>query len=210
MKKLLLVAAIAGAIPFAAQAESNFTSAASGALSATARLNFTVTIPRVMYLQVGTGTNFSTVSTVDGLTFTVPGASVGAGGAIAGAGGDLTGGAVTVRVLGNAGNLSLNSGVTGQLSNGTNTIPWSAITVTAAPLTAGTTAGFTNAAITHPAFSATTGAGPTATAFTAVNTVVRQESKWTFAYDNTGVYAPGTYGATVANNGVVTYTLTSP
>ena len=210
MKKLLLIAALAGVFPLASQAESTFVSAATGQLSATARLNFTVTIPRVMYLQVGTGTNFTTVGTVDALQFAVPAASIGAGGTIAGTGGDLGAGAVTVRVLGNVGNLSLNSGVTGQLSNGASTIPWSAITVAAAPLTGATTAGFTNAAITPPPISTTTGAGPTPTTFTATNTVVRQESKWTFTYDNTGVYPPGTYGSTVANNGVVTYTLTSP
>lgn len=209
MKKLLLIAALAGVFPLASQAESTFVSAATGQLSATARLNFTVTIPRVMYLQVGTGTNFTTVGTVDALQFAVPAASIGAGGTIAGTGGDLGVGAVTVRVLGNAGNLSLNSGVTGQLSNGTSNIPWSAITVAAAPLST-PTAGFTNTAITPPPISTTSGAGPTPTTFTATNTVVRQESKWTFAYNNTGVYPPGTYGSTVANNGVVTYTLTSP
>lgn len=210
MKNLLIATVLATTFPFAAHAESNFTAAVSGQLSATARLNFTVTIPRAMYLQVGTGTNFTTVGTIDSLNFVVPPGAVGAGGSIAGTGGDLGAGAVTVRVLGNVGNLSLNSSVSGPLSNGSSTIPWSAITVAAAPLTTGTTIGFTNAAITHPPFSATTGAGPTPTTFAATNSVVRQESKWTFAYDNSGFHPPGTYGSTVANNGVVTYTLTSP
>ena len=125
---------------------------------------------------------------------------------VAGTGGDLTTGAVTVRVFSNFGtNVTLNSGVTGQLLNvAGDTIPWSQIAVVPAAL-AITTAGFTNTGITHPAFSATTGAG-TATTLTAASKLVRQEGKWTFTYSNTAVVPAGTYGSTIGNNGRVTYT----
>ena len=59
-----------------------------------------------------------------------------------------------MRTYGNGGNISLNSTTTGPLTTGTagEVIPWSQISVAAAPL-ASTTTGFTNAVITHPAFN---------------------------------------------------------
>jgi hypothetical protein len=144
---------------------------------------------------------------VDGVVFTVPSANVGDGSVIAGAGGDLTGGAVTVRVYGNGGNVSLNSSVTGPLTNATaDTIPWSQISVAAAPLAVGTT-GYTNAAITHPAFNTTIGNG-TATTLTAASKVVRAEGRWTYSYLNAAAVPGGSYGPTAAGNGRVTYTAT--
>ncbi|MDD5325405.1 MAG: hypothetical protein PHR71_08900, partial [Polaromonas sp.] len=122
---------------------------------------------------------------------------------------DLAAGAVTVRAYGNGGNISLNSATTGALSDGAgDTIPWSQISVASAALGTATT-GFTNAAITHPAFNlgAAGGAG-TATTLTAANKVVRVEGKWTYTYLNANVVAAGTYGGTTAKNGRVTYTAT--
>lgn len=213
MKKHLLVSALSLASLFAAPAwaESTYTSPATTGSTATARLDFTVTIPQVLFLRVGTSSgNAATDGTIDGITYTVPAANVGDASVIAGVGGDLTAGAVTVRTYGNGGNISLNSTTTGPLTTGTagEVIPWSQISVAAAPL-ASTTTGFTNAAITHPAFNlgATGGAG-TVTTLTATNKVVRVEGKWTYSYLNTNAVAAGTYGGTVAKNGRVTYTAT--
>jgi hypothetical protein len=117
---------------------------------------------------------------------------------------------VTVRVYGNGGNVSLNSATTGPLTTGTagETIPWSQISVTGGALAA-TTSGFTNAAITHPAFNTgASGGNGTAATLTATNRLVRVEGKWTYSYLNTGIPAAGTYGGTVAKNGRVTYTAT--
>ncbi len=213
MKKHLLVSALslAGLFTAPAWAESTYTSPATTGSTAAARLDFTVTIPQVLFLRVGTSSgNAATDPTVDGITYTVPAANVGDASVIAGAGGDLTAGAVTVRTYGNGGNISLNSTTTGPLTTGTvgEVIPWSQISVAPAAL-ASTTTGFTNAAITHPAFNtgATGGAG-TATTLTATNKVVRVEGKWTYSYLNTNAVAAGTYGGTVAKNGRVTYTAT--
>ena len=210
MKKLILWSAmgLAGLSTTAAQAESTFTNMPVTNSTATARLDFSIVIPQVLFLRVGTSSgNFATDATVDSVVFTVPAANVGDGSVIAGTGGDLAGGAVTVRVYGNGGNISLNSSVTGPLTNATaDTIPWSQVSVAATPLAAAT-AGYTNAAITHPAFSATTGNG-TATTLTAVNRVVRVEGRWTYSYLNAAAVPGGTYGATVAGNGRVTYTAT--
>jgi hypothetical protein len=211
MKKIILVSALglAGLATAPAFAESTFNAAAVTGTTATARLDFSVVIPQVLFLRVGTSSgNTTTDATIDALTFTVPGANVGNGTAVAGTGGDLTAGAVTVRVYGNNGNISLNSATTGLLQGAVaaDTIPWSQIGVAAGALTVAT-AGYTNAAITHPAFNATFGAG-TATTLTATNKIVRLEGKWTYTYLNTALPAAGTYGGTVAKNGRVTYTAT--
>jgi hypothetical protein len=213
VKKVIALSAmsLAGLLTTPATAESTFTTPATTGSTATARLDFTIVIPQVLFLRVGTSAgNTSTTATVDATTFTVPAANVGDASVIAGVGGDLTLGAVTVRVYGNGGNISLNSTTTGPLTTGTagETIAWSQISVAGAALAA-TTSGFTNASITHPAFNtgASGGAG-TASTLTATNRLVRVEGKWTYSYLNANIPAAGTYGGTIAKNGRVTYTAT--
>lgn len=207
--RLALLAGLVAALA-PAHAESDFVSATTGTLTARARLDFVVTIPRVLYLRVGTGTDFTSVGTVDLISFTVPAASVGNGVAVAGTGGDLGAGAVTVRVMGNGGNITLNSSTTGPLTNGVagQQIGWNRIAVASAALAA-TTAGFNNSAITHPAFNEAGGAG-TAVVLAASNRLVRQEGRWTYTYANADVVAAGTYGGAGVNNGRVSYTASIP
>ncbi|MFC5496168.1 hypothetical protein ACFPOE_01360 [Caenimonas terrae] len=217
MKKLLLIAVSMAALlaPVLSRAESNVNTAAVTGSAVTARLNFSVVIPSVLYLAVGTNTTMAANTTVDNLLFTVPAASIGAGTtSVVTTGGDIGSGAVTVRVFSNVGgatgNVSLNSSTSGQMLNAAgDAIPWTDIAVAAAPLATATT-GYTNTGITHPAFNngAAGGAGTLVT-LTAASKVVRQEGKWTFSYANTGAYPAGTYGGTVAKNGVVTYTATA-
>lgn len=216
MKKIGHIAAACAALllPMQSQAESSVNTAAVVGSVDSAKLNFTVVIPSVLYLAVGTNTTLAANATVDSLVFTVPAANVGDSTVIAGVGGDQLAGAVTVRVFSNVGgatgNVNLNSTTTGQLSNGTSTIPWTQISVAGAALAA-TTAGYTNGAITHPTFNnaAGGGVGATPTLLTAVGKVVRQEGKWTFSYANTAAYPAGTYGGTAVKNGIVTYTATA-
>jgi hypothetical protein len=213
MKKILLVSTMgfAGLLSATAHAESTFNAAAVSGSTATARVDMTITIPQVLFLRVGTSaSNTSTTGTIDNIIFTVPGANVGDSSVIAGVNGDLTAGAVTVRVYGNGGNITLNSNTDGPLTTGVagETIPWSQISVAGAALGA-TTPGFTNAAIAHPAFNlGGAGGAGTATTLTATNKLVRVEGRWTYTYLNTTLPAAGTYGGTVANKGRVTYTAT--
>ena len=217
MKKLTLIAAASAALlsPMLSHAESNVNTAAAVASAVTARVNFTVVIPSVLYLAVGTNTSFAANAAVDSLVFTVPATNIGDSTVIAGVGGDQAAGAVSVRVFSNVGgatgNVNLTSTTTGQLLlAGTDTIPWTQITVVPAALGA-TTPGFTNGAITHPPFNNGAAGGVTATPtlLTAVGKVVRQEGKWTFSYANTAAYPAGTYGGSVAKKGIVTYTATA-
>lgn len=160
----------------------------NGALSASADLDFEIIIPRFLYLQVG-----SAGTTVDQVSFDLSGvasiadvdANIGTGTPVAG---DST---VGVRLVSNAGDVDLEAVGSGTgLSNGTDTIPWSQITGTAA------TGGATGldvpvvgaAAITIPATSG----------------VVDRTDTWSFEYANDSLVAGGTY------TGTVTYTATAP
>ncbi|CAN5601790.1 hypothetical protein BH11PSE7_BH11PSE7_17440 [soil metagenome] len=216
MKKLAvaLAATAAFAAPLLSHAESAINTTNLANATAAANLDFRVTVPRVLYLRVGTGTANAVNATKDLIDFTVPAANVGTGVAVAAtaASGDLTNGAVTVRLFGNGGNISLNSSTTGLLNNGVaaQTLPWSQIGVVVAPLAA-TTAGYTNGTLAHPTLNNTAGGGlGTATALTAVNKLVLQEAKWTYSYLNAAFVASGTYGGAGVNNGRVTYTATMP
>lgn len=207
MKRLLSLTAVAAALlaPQWAAAESDVNTAAGPNSTATARLDFRIIIPRVLFLQVGTGTAFAANTNVDLITFTVPAANLGDGTDIAGTGGNLTGGAVDVRVFGNNGNISLQaaSGGGADINNGAgDTIPWTEVLVTAAAGAGGS--GFTATSIPHPTINGA------ATTITATNKVVRQHGTWTFAYDNSTAYAAGTYGGVNTNNSRITYTATLP
>lgn len=199
MKAVIAMAFVA---PLAAHAESNIQSGA-GALSATAHLDFQITIPKVLFLQVGTGTNMATNATINQIAFTVPAANVGDGtviSATAGSG-DLGNGQVTAKVVGNGGDVSFQSTTSGSLGNGSgDTISFADIGTAAAANTTGTT-------LAHPALA--NGATTTIT-LTAVSKVVNQDAKWTYTYKNTTVAAPGTYGGVNANNSRVTYTASLP
>lgn len=197
MKKSLLLKstlALALATPLLASAESQLVNGASG--SATARLDFRIVVPRVLFLGVGTGAaGFATNTTVDTVTFDYTGnpADIGTGAAA----GTITGNVVPVRVVGNNGQVTLTASTTGALTNATaDTIPWSQITATSSV-----------AALPSPVIP-NTGAGTASNVTLSSGTRITDRSaNWTFAYANSAVVAPGTYGTT---NGRVTYTAAMP
>ncbi len=186
MKLSSLAVAAALAVPFAAQAESNFTTGSGANITATARVNFSVVIPKFVFLQVGTGTFMAGNTTIDTITFNVPAANVGDSSVIAGTGGNLTGGSVTVRVIGNNGNMTLGATAPATLLSGTDTLAWTQI---ATAVTGGAT---------HPPIN---GAAVT---YTATNKVVNVNGTWTYTYLNAAAIAAGTY------TGQVLYTATTP
>jgi hypothetical protein len=199
--------------PGPARAESNFV---NGAGTATAHLNFSIVIPKFLYLQVGTGTFPTSVATVDTILFDMTSAigSIGNGTAQAGTGGDQTGGAVTARVVGNnftAASYNLTATTAGAMGNGAGgTISWSEISV--ATPTAITVVPAAASVLNHPGTLAApfTDGGATTVALTPVNRVINQAATWTFSYKNTNVPASGTYGSGGGTNGQVTYTIAMP
>lgn len=185
--------ALALATPLLASAESQLI---NGAGSATARLDFRVVVPRVLFLGVGTGAaGLTTNTTVDTVTFDYSSnpAAVGTGAAA----GAITGNVVPVRVVGNNGQITLTASTTGALTNATaDTIPWSEITATSSL-----------GALPSPVIP-NTGAGTASNVTLSSGTRITDRSaNWTFSYANSAVVAPGTYGTT---NGRVTYTAAMP
>jgi hypothetical protein len=181
----VLAAAVVIALPMVAQAESTIalTPPAPATMSTSARVNINVVIPRFLFLQVGTGTFLTNVGTIDTVVFNVPVANVGNGTPVAGTGGDLTGGRVTVRLLGNVGNVNLGA-TAAALTNGTGeTIPWSQISVA-------------TSGVTHPAINGA------AAAFTASARVVDVSGDWTYGYLNTATPAEGTYSSQITYTAV--------
>jgi hypothetical protein len=197
-----VVIAAALVTPFAANAESSFQTG-GGLLTATANVDFTITIPKVLFLQVGTGTIYANNNAVNLITFTVPAANVGNGTAVAATAGsgDLGNGTVTAMVRGNAGNVTLGASTLGALGNGAgDSINWSQITTTPATLTTGTV-------LAAPTLA---NGASTTVGLTAVNKVVNQDARWTYSYANSAVVAAGTYGGVNSNNGRVLYTASLP
>ena len=189
-KSLIALSVFAAvAAPMAANAESNFTTGAGSPLTATARVDFSIIIPKFVSLRVGAlgAGNF------DLITFTVPGASVGAGGAgIAGTGGTPGPGAVTATVTGNNGQVTLTANATaGGLSNGADVIPFTQITT-----------GSSSASLPAPVLVN----GPSAPVLVALTgtKITNQTATWTYNFSNSTVVASGTYA------GTVTYTASMP
>ena len=179
------------------------------AVSATARLDFTLNIGKFLFFRVGTGAYPTASSTVDTVTFnttpTIP------AGAVTPASGNNTGinwnGAaptfsvttssntvLPVEVRSNAGQISLRATATTPLTSGANTIPMSQIVVTSndsnlpAPLIPDSGLG---AAV-----------NVVGTSFS--NLVTTRNANWTFAYNLLTNPAAGTY------NGQITFTASSP
>ena len=183
VKTLLALAVVGAAV--SAQAESNFvTGAAAVTPGAVARLDFRINVPKVLFLRVGTGTEFTNVGTIDRVDFDVlPADVITPGTDVAGV---STGGVINSRVFGNGGNVTLlTAGTVGGLVNAaTDTIAWTQILPTT---TSGTFA--------NPAINAST-------TLTAVSRIVNQTGVWAFAYDNAASVPEGQY------DGRVTYTAT--
>jgi hypothetical protein len=207
MKTNLIKIAVAAALvaaPLMANAESTFTTGAGTPITANARLDFQITIPKILYLRVGAGTAMAANATINQIAFSVPAANLGDGtviSATAGSG-DLGNGVVTAQVIGNNGTVTFTSTTIGALGNGSgDTISYGQIATAAAANTSATV-------LAHPtlADAATT----TVTLTPASGKVINRDAKWTYTYANAAVVAPGTYGGINTNNSRVTYTASMP
>lgn len=171
-------------------------------------MDFQVTIPRFIFLRVGSGTGtvaggFGVNGTVDLITFAPATASVGNGVAVAGTGGDLGGGVETAVVVANNGNVTLSSTTLGALNDGSgDTISYVTIKTTVSKLT-------TAQALPAPALAdgATTSV---VVAGKGKGKVVQRDAKWAYTYTNATIPPQGTYGGVNTNNGRVTYTASVP
>jgi hypothetical protein len=204
LKTLLGAASLA--LPLSVFAESNVQSGA-GTLTATAHVDFSIVIPQILYLRVGTGSSYNTgVLTsnpaVDLITFSPTAAQVGSGTALAGTGGDITGSTETAAIVSNFGTVTLTSTSSGALGDGAgDSIPFTQITTAATSNTFATT-------LAAPVLS--NGAGSTVTITAPATKVIQADAKWAFSYANTTTPPAGTYGGVNVNNSRVIYTATMP
>ena len=169
----------------------------TGALSAAARLDFRVTIPKVLFLQVGTGTMMATIDGINLIDFVVPAGSAGDGTPIAAfSGGDVSPGVVTARLRSNGGAITLVTATTGALTNGLgDSLAFTQFAAAAAP---GATP---NLFASHALTNGSTSSGVAVTG----GSITDRDALWTFSYLNAALVPPGTYGGS-ATNGRVTYT----
>jgi hypothetical protein len=173
----------------AAWAESDINSGVAAGLSAQARLDVRVAVPRIIFLRIGTGTNFADNGTRNRVTFTVLPANLGSGTAVIGT---PSAGPILARVLANGGNVSFRaSGTNGGLASGANRIAWTQIV----PSVSG-------GSLPHPPIG--NGAPGAVTTLVASAGIVDQSATYTFAYSNSVSVPTGTY------NGRVTYTASLP
>lgn len=208
MIKLRILAALAALVgvmaPLTSSAESNIQTG-TGALSASSKLDFRITVPKMLYLRVGTSAaGLVTNGTVDLIDYVVPAGNNGDGTVLAATAGsgDLGNGAVTAKVIGNAGNITFTSTTTGALGNGAgDTISFTKIAAASAVLTSAI-------ALPHPTF--VDGGTSTPLTLTAVSKVVNQDARWTFTYLNNAIAPAGTFGGVNTNNSRVTYTAVLP
>lgn len=159
-----------------------------GSGSATARVNFAITFGHRLFLGIGTGATTNPLAsngTLDTVTFNYSGnpQAVGTGAAAS----SVTGAAVNVRVYGNNGQITLSVSNPPNLVSGTQTIPFSQITVTSSTAT-----------LPAPAMGGAP-VYPLRDFFGLLRTTNRS-AVWTFRYANTVAAAPGVY------TGQVTYT----
>jgi hypothetical protein len=191
LKKVVLAAALAAA-PVVASAESDLATG-GGALTATARLDFRIIIPRFLYLAVGTNTTLADNATVDRVEWAATVANLGTG-ALAPTSATGLGHPVPVRLIGNGGAIGLTSTTTtAGLTNGLgDTISWTTITATG------------TGGITHPNPVVSGTSASSAIAATSGTKVTDRTGTWTFSYSNAAIVPAGTY------NGTVTYTASMP
>lgn len=197
---------LTAATPLLCHAESNLQSGAVSPLTATAHVDFQITIPKFIFLRVGTGTGtaaggWGTNGNIDLITWTPAAATVGNGVAVAGGGGDLGGGVETAVVVANHGNVTLSSTTLGRLGDGAgDTISYAQIRTVASKLT-------TVPVLGVPALAD----GATRTiVIPAAAKIVQRDAKWTYTYRNQTVPPAGTYGGVNTNNSRVTYTASVP
>jgi hypothetical protein len=203
-RALLLI--VTAAPSLLCHAESNV-HAGAGAQASTAHVDFQITIPKFIFLRVGTGTGtvtggLGTNGSIDLITWSPASGTVGNGVALAGTGGDLGGGVETAVVIANRGNVTLTSSTLGALGDGVgDTISYAQIRTTASQLT-------TAQVLRAPAL--VDGGTRSVVVAAGGSKVVQRDAQWAYTYRNQTAPPPGSYGGVNTNNGRVTYTASVP
>ncbi len=181
LNKLLLTSTVGLGLLFSQFAAADSDLQFGGGATASASLDFRITIPQFVFFQVGT------LASVDRVDWDLTGSQPGQGSALPATGGvgDGVDGVLNITLITNAATVTIASNTGGgNLIDGGNTIPFSEITV----VDGGT--------IAAPDFDTST-VIPT-------GGVYNQTDSWTYTYDDTNNYASGVY------NGTSVYTAATP
>src|SRR5258708_21843781 len=181
--------------------------AATAPAGATAHVDFSIVIPKILYLRGGTGSAYTSgtltsANTIDLITFSPAAGTVGNGTPVAGTGGDLTGGVETAAIVSNSGNVTLNATASGALSDGNgDTIPFTHITTAATTLSSSTQL---------PAPVLTNGTSSNVVLTAPATKLIVEEAKWTYSYAKAANAPAGTSARVTANNTPLPYTAPLP
>jgi len=185
--------ALSATVPLQVSAEA-VTTTGGGSLSADARVDFRIDIPRMLRFRVG-----QPAAGIDLIDFQPTLAELGNGNDVAATAGsgDLGNGDVSVEVVSNAGQVTIaHDSNGGSLSDGTgNSIPYTEILTASSDVTN----------LAAPVLGTADNSTPPAT-----NGLTNHTATWTYTYDNSAVYPSGVYGGVNTNGGRVTYTASTP
>lgn len=180
------------------------TSSPTQAVSASARLDFNLNIGKFIFFRVGTGAYPTASSTLDTVSLTVkpsvPATPAGGNGLAVGWDGSASPFAsiasvvLPVEVRSNAGQVSIRAAVSVPLSNGSQTLPMSDISVVSS-----------DASLPAPPLPASgTGASVNVTGTAFANLVTQRSANWTFSYTGSTAPMAGAY------SGQITFTASAP
>jgi hypothetical protein len=182
LNKLLLTSTAGLGLLFSQFAAADSDLQFGGGATASASLDFRITIPQFVYFQVG-----SAAAVVDRVDWDLTGSQPGLGAPLGATGGtgDGVDGILSITLITNAATVTIASNTGGgNLVDGGNTIPFSEITVA------------DGGNIAAPDFDTNT--------VIATGGVYSQTDSWTYTYDDSNNYAAGTY------NGTSVYTAATP
>ena len=183
--------------PNCAIAGSSFATSDATPITASASLDFTIIVPKFVFLRVGTGADMSESTTIDNLVFAVPPDRIGDGSEV-----PAMSGQIIARVMGNNGSITLSSSTSGPMNNREgDTISYSEIAVTVAPETTGI-------ALAHPPLL--DGTANSINLPTTSGNITKLDARWTFTYLNRHAVPAGTYGGIGQRNGRVNYSVSIP
>ena len=198
---ILLLAELA-CIPANARATSKIETGDATPLKASAHLDFTIVIPNIVFLQVGTGATATDNATVDSLVFTVPPDHVSDATAVAPDAVPAGNGRITARVTGNNGAITLSSSTSGAMTNAAgDTISYAQMRVAVASHT-------TAAPLAHPVL--VDGSATSLNLPTTRGNITQFDAQWNFTYANQSIIPAGIYGGNGKGNGRVTYSVSVP
>lgn len=192
----LLAAAVVGTFGPAQSARAATVFDNTAPYTASTTLIHQINYPRFLRFRVGAAAGVTLVN----CDMSAQSPALGNGTDLACAGGDAGPGVSTVQVKSNSGQVSITVTTTGSLQEaGGNTMPYSEIK-----------SATSDGNLPVPVLPASGGTSPAVNVALNAGSITDRTASWTYTYDNSAVYAAGTYGGVNVRRGRVTYTASSP